>query len=303
MPPPPRQPLTRVRMTGWFALTTLVSAFLVFQVQPVISKTVLPWFGGTPAVWTTAMLFFQVLLFAGYAYAHLSTRWLSPKLQGALHFSMLAAALLLLPITPDPVWRPQGNRAPALQLLLILLANVGLPYFLLSSTGPLVQAWFSRQLPGRSPYRLYALSNAGSLVALITYPFVVEPVLSTGSQGVIWSLGFCLFAVACAYLAARLWSVPDECSIGEHDSSSSAGTPAWTDYLTWLLLPALASATLLATTNHLCQDIAVIPFLWVLPLSLYLLTFIICFDREQWYARGLCGGVAALSITGLCPDD
>jgi SAM-dependent methyltransferase len=283
----------------WFAIATLISAFLVFQVQPVMSKTVLPWFGGSPAVWTTCMLFFQIVLFAGYAYAHAMTRFLSLRQQGRLHFLLIAAALLLLPITPDSAWKPAGAGSPSWKLLMILAANVGLPYFLLSSTGPLLQAWFSQRLPGRSPYRLYALSNVGSLAALVSYPFLVEPALTTTWQGSLWSIGFCLFAVVCGSLAIRNWNITD---------SGATNTPAdetvtkssWKLYLSWLLLPACASVALLATTNHVCQDIAVIPFLWVAPLSLYLLTFIICFDREQWYSKRWCGLLAALSALGIC---
>jgi hypothetical protein len=180
-----------------FALATLTSAFLVFQVQPVMSKTLLPWFGGSTAVWTTCLLFFQVVLFAGYTYAHCSTRWLPARWQAIVHSGLILGALLTLPVTPEEHWKPVDSESPVLQLLWILGANVGLPYFLLASTAPLLQAWFSRRLPGRSPYRLYALSNAGSLAALLSYPFLVEPALSTVWQGSIWSLGFCLFALLC----------------------------------------------------------------------------------------------------------
>lgn len=284
----------------WFALATLVSAFLVFQVQPVISKTVLPWFGGSPAVWTTCMLFFQVLLFAGYAYAHLITRWLSPRLQGIVHFSLLALALLVLPITPEANWKPTGSEHPATYILLILLMNVGLPYFILSSTGPLIQAWFSMDQTGRSPYRLYALSNVGSLAALLTYPFLVEPMLTTRDQGRIWSLGFCLFVLVCGYLAARLWNTKSNEEAILAQESNPAPAPGWRSLTTWLLLPTMASIMLLAITNHVCQDVAVIPFLWVAPLSLYLLTFIICFDREHWYSRKWVAGLAVVSLVALC---
>ena len=294
----PRFP--RRGMTLCFASTTLISAFLVFQVQPVISKIVLPWFGGSPAVWTTCMLFFQVVLFAGYAYAHFSARFLKPWQQGVVHFALLAVALCLLPITPSNDWNPDGNRPPAWQLFGILGAYVGLPYFILSATGPLLQYWFGQRLPGESPYRLYALSNLGSLAALLSYPFLVEPSLSTNWQGQLWSLGFCVFAISCGYLAAgaRGTAEPDE-SIAARAGSVDQ-LPSWAQRVLWLVLPALASVVLLATTNHLCQDIAVIPFLWIAPLSLYLLTFIICFDRESWYSRRLCATLATASAIGLC---
>ena len=288
----------------WFAAVTLISAFLVFQVQPVISKIVLPWFGGSPAVWTTCMLFFQVVLFAGYAYAHVLNSWFRPRWQGVIHFVLLAITLCTLPITPNDSWKPQGGGNPTWQILLILAANVGLPYFLLSSTGPLLQAWFSRACAGQSPYRLYALSNIGSLVALITYPFLFEPALTTTLQGAFWSTGFCVFALCCGYLAAGLdrWggkeptasATPIDSLNAQRDESPSIGRR-----MSWLLLPASASVMLLATTSHVCQDVAVIPFLWVAPLAIYLLTFIICFDRETWYSRRWFAAFAIVSILAI----
>ncbi|MBC8354241.1 MAG: fused MFS/spermidine synthase [Planctomycetes bacterium] len=293
--------LTRALRTTtglWFAMAIFISAFLVFQVQPIISKTILPWFGGSPAVWTTCMLFFQLLLFAGYSYAHLLTKLATPRIQGAIHFTLLLMTLTVLPMTPSPDWKPQGGDDPTFSILLILLANVGLPYFLLSSTGPLLQAWFANRVPNGSPYRLYALSNVGSLVALISYPFVVEPALTTSSQGQIWSLLFCLFAAVCGFLAASQFR-KTRGSEKAHEPdvvADNSERPAWKCYFVWLALPAFASMLLLATTNHVCQDIAVIPFLWIVPLSLYLLTFIICFDREAWYARRWCAGLGVLSL-------
>lgn len=282
----------------WFAVAIFISAFLVFQVQPIISKTILPWFGGSPGVWTTCMLFFQLLLFAGYSYAHLATRFLSQRMQGIVHFTLLLFALLVLPMTPGVDWKPTGTEEPTFAILLILLANVGLPYFLLSSTGPLLQAWFANRIPDGSPYRLYALSNVGSLAALISYPLLVEPALTTSSQGQIWSLLFCLFATVCGYLAVSQFQVTATAQKSNEDSQSpvAALSPGWKQYLTWLALPAFASMLLLATTNHVCQDIAVIPFLWIVPLSLYLLTFIICFDREAWYSRRWCAGAGVISL-------
>ena len=164
-----------------YALTIFVSAFLLFQVQPIISKAILPWFGGSPAVWTTAMLFFQTLLFFGYAYAHFSQSLRRP-VQVGLHLLLLVAAVAMLPILPGEHWKPADGSDPAGRILFLLAATVGLPYFVLSTTGPLVQAWFSRTNPGRSPYRLYSLSNIGSLLALLSYPFLVEPAATLGTQ-------------------------------------------------------------------------------------------------------------------------
>jgi len=295
---------------GWlqvnFALTILTSAFLLFQVQPLISKFILPWFGGSPAVWTTCMLFFQVALFGGYAYAHLSSRFLSPRWQGALHLAVLALALFSLPIAPSPSWKPTDASSPTLRILLLLAANVGLPYFTLSATGPLIQSWFSRAYPGRSPYRLYALSNFGSLLALLSYPFLFEPVFDVLFHTKLWSFGFAFFVVPCG--AAALWlrarGVVTAQENSSPDEADDAARPTLRRRALWLGLPACATLMLLATTNHVCQEVAVIPFLWVAPLSLYLISFIITFDHERWYSRrvfGIATAVLSLAVAGMHP--
>ncbi len=260
---------------------SLLSAFLLFQVQPVISKFILPWFGGSPGVWSTCLLCFQVLLCAGYAYAH-TLRRLSRKWQWSVHGTLVLAAVCTLPIAPGPQWKPTGETDPVRGILAILLANVALPYFVLSSTSPLVQVWFGRLGEGRAPWRLYALSNLGSLAALLSYPFFVEPRWDVMQQAWLWSGGFVLFALLSLWSAHRDWKLGGE---NQPDDRAPDIKPLWSRRLLWVLLPAVASVLLLATTNHLCQDVAVIPFLWVLPLSLYLLTFIICFEHERWYAR------------------
>jgi len=283
-----------------YALMTLLSAVLLFEVQPIISKFILPWFGGSPAVWTTCMVFFQTVLFAGYAYAHLSEKYFSPLVQAIVHVGLIAAAVALLPIIPSESWKSAVETAPTFRILCLLAVSVGLPYFVLSATGPLVQAWFCRSLAGRSPYRLYALSNFGSLVALLGYPFYVEPRYAVGDQATIWSSGFWLFAAlgataaVTAALAARR---------GEQQSASLReefdGAITWKRRAAWLGLPALASMMLLATTNHVCQDVAVMPFLWVAPLSLYLLSFIICFDHPRWYHRQGFAIATAVTLGGV----
>ena len=272
----------------WFAATTLLGAFLVFQVQPVISKCVLPWFGGTPSVWTTCMLFFQVLLFAGYLYAHLLRSLFRPPTQAAIHLSLLAVAAWALPIEPSDGWKPQGDELPTLYLLWLLTAHVGLPYFVLSSTGPLIQAWLSLHESSHRVYRLYALSNVGSLGALLSYPFLVEPALSVSSQSIAWSLMFCGFVLVQGTVAISLLRIPQDRGQPAQEervrnSQVDVIKPTLALRISWLALPALASTMLLVVTNHVCQDVAVIPFLWVLPLSLYLLSFIICFDSPHWY--------------------
>jgi hypothetical protein len=275
-----------------FATTIFSSAFLLFQVQPLISKFILPWFGGSPAVWSTCMLFFQVVLFAGYVYAHLTTQHLSPRWQAGLHIALLLAAALFLPITPDDAWKPDGSASPTFRIVALLTMCMGLPYFILSSTGPLLQRWFSLQAPGVSPYRLYALSNVGSLLALISFPFVFEPVLASPTQAGIWSWGFRAFAVFCAACACRLFRMENldakSQDAGQADGAAAVDdspAPTWADRGTWFGLAMVASVMLLATTNQVCLDVATVPFLWILPLTLYLMSFILCFDADRWYSR------------------
>ncbi|MCB1224284.1 MAG: fused MFS/spermidine synthase [Verrucomicrobiales bacterium] len=271
-------------------LLSLLSAFLLFQVQPVISKFILPWFGGSPGVWTTCMLFFQTVLFAGYAYAHALTR-LPLRWQALVHGLLVLAACVLLPISPAETWKPEGTEDPALRILLLLLATVGLPYFMLSSTSPLVQVWFTRAVPGGRPWRLYALSNVGSLAALLTYPFFFEVRWDVRQQTWGWSVGFVLFALLTVLVLWRDRQGADS-ALSPADEVVEKEAPSWGRRLAWLLLPALGSVLLLAGTNHVCQDVAVIPFLWVVPLSLYLLTFILCFESDRIYQPALAAVLA-----------
>jgi hypothetical protein len=285
-----------------FALSIFTGAFLLFQVQPLIGKYILPWFGGSPGVWTTCLLFFQTLLLGGYAYAHFSSKLLKPRGQTLLHFGLLMLALAFLPITPSESWKNQISGEPTLHILLLLTATIGLPYFVLSATGPLMQQWFSVTRPGVSPYRLYALSNIGSLLALLSYPVFFEVKFSRHEQATLWSVGLGVFVLLAAWCARQVWrAVPANAAIAT-DSRAAATSPVdepaphWRDRLLWIALPAVASVLLLATTNKLCQEVAVIPFLWVLPLALYLLTFVICFDHARWYHRGT---FAALLVIGV----
>jgi hypothetical protein len=270
-----------------FCLVSLLGAFLLFQVQPVISKFILPWFGGSPGVWTTCMLFFQVVLFGGYSYAHFLAK-LKPRTQALVHGLALLAAALMLPIIPDASYKPIGAEEPVGRILLLLTMTVGFPYLVLSATSPLIQVWFSHQYPQRSPWRLYSLSNIGSLTALLTYPVLIEPRWDVLRQTQIWSGTFVVFAGLMALCAIANRVRKDEIT-PEADLHPQAAThpvkPTWMQRLSWVLLPGFASLMLLATTNHVCQDVAVIPFLWVAPLSLYLISFIICFDHPRWYAR------------------
>ena len=272
-----------------YALTILVSAFLLFQVQPVIAKIILPWFGGSAAVWTTCLLFFQMVLLLGYLYSHAVIRYLRPRVQMVLHIGLLVASIAVLPIYPSTSWKPVGASEPTMQILGLLAVSIGLPYFLLSTTGPLLQAWYARRFHGAMPYRLYALSNAGSMFALISYPVLFEPTFTTHQQSGMWSWSFGVFIVLCALtafksnqsVANKLRKPEDELGL----TPEGVLPPTGKTYLMWLLLPAVASVLLLAITNHLSQNVAAIPFLWVLPLSIYLLSFILCFEGEGWYRR------------------
>jgi len=283
-----------------FAVSIFSGAFLLFALQPLIGKYILPWFGGGPGVWTTCLLFFQTLLLGGYVYAHVSATKLRPRTQVIVHLGLLALACCALPIIPAAQWKPASGDDPIGRILLLLLATVGLPYFALSATGPLMQQWFAHTEPTKSPYRLYALSNAGSLLALLGYPFLFERFLSRNEQATFWSVGLGLFALFCAWCGMRVWrstaaaapSSPWPTFAGVDDAPAST---FW-DRGLWFSLAAVGSILLLATTNKLCQDLAVIPFLWVLPLSLYLLSFILCFDHPRWYSRGFFAGWFGLGI-------
>lgn len=270
-----------------FALTIFLSAFLLFQVQPLIGKIVLPWFGGTPAVWTTCMLFFQVLLLGGYAYAHWLTARLSPRQQGRVHLVLLALAVgVTAPtILPGDGWKPSGDDSPLLVILGLLAVTVGLPYFTLSATGSLTQAWFNRSYPQRSPYALYALSNIGSLLGLLTFPFVVEPRLGASQQASLWFWGYALFAGLCGALAVRSGQRSEPTQTPVLEDREVTPPPPLGLRLVWVALAACASTMLLAVTNQMAIDVASVPFLWVVPLSLYLLSFILCFGSERWYPR------------------
>ncbi|MFZ4775155.1 MAG: spermidine synthase [Terrimicrobiaceae bacterium] len=272
-----------------FALTIFSGAFLLFQVQPLMARYILPWFGGSPAVWTTCMLFFQVFLLVGYAYAHAITRWMRPGRQALFHLILVAGALLFLPVVPGAEWKPVPSDDPTWRIMLLLTATVGLPYLVLAATSPLLQSWFSLTHPRQSPYRLYALSNAGSLLALITYPFVIEPLFTRGAQAAIWACGLVVYALLAIMCSLQLWRRLPQDRLENSPGSRRAITqaPSGAIQVLWLALSACASVILLGTTNKLCQDVAVIPFLWVMPLSLYLLTFILCFERAAWYRRKL----------------
>src|SRR5688572_18022237 len=179
------------------AATIFLSAFLLFLVQPLLAKQILPWFGGASIVWTLCMVFFQLVLLLGYAYAHWLTSRVRGQRQAWIHIALLVASLAFLPIAPDASWKPSGDDSPVTRILLLLFATIGLPYFLLSSTSPLVQGWFARAFPGSSPYRLFALSNLASMLALLGYPFLFEPWFDSRAQSLWWSVGYGGFVLLC----------------------------------------------------------------------------------------------------------
>ncbi len=276
-----------------YALTIFASAFLLFLVQPIMAKQILPWFGGSAAVWTTCLMFFQLVLLFGYAYADWTVRFLKPRPQVILHTALLVISLVSLPIIAGTGWKPEGDEDPTWLILGLLAATIGLPYFLLSTTGPLLQAWFARSYPdAKNVYRLFALSNGASLIALIAYPFAVEPWVTTHEQSIGWSIGYALFAALC--VTSAVFSL--------RPSQSTAATPAAgiaavdgpaprpADYLLWLVLAAMGSFMLIAVTNHITHDVASVPFLWILPLTLYLLSFVLCFEGRNWYQRTIFFG-------------
>jgi hypothetical protein len=280
------------------ALTTFLAAFLLFHVELVIGKAILPWFGGAPSVWTTCLLFFQATLLAGYAWAHLLARRARPRRQVSLHVALLVASLLVLawhslswrsPLLPSGAWEPSGHESPIGAIAVMLAVAVGLPFLALASTAPLVQSWFGRAFPARSPYRLYALSNLGSLLGLLVYPFLTEPMLPLRVQAWTWAAGFALFAAAGIASAVRggAASEPADETRPAPPPGPAAEAPTPVQRVLWLALPAAASTMLLAVTNQICQDVAVVPFLWVLPLALYLVSFVISFDHPRWYRRGI----------------
>jgi len=264
-----------------FASLIFLSAFLLFQVQPLISKFILPWFGGSASVWLVAMVFFQLVLLLGYLYSYLLNHF-KFKTQKIVHLVLILVTISTLPIIPNSALKPLDSSWPTLRILFVLLVTVGLPYFALSTTGPLLQAWYVRKYQHKNPYILYALSNVGSLIALVSFPFLFEPFFSNIKQAWIWSIVFVVFGIGVGILVWKqlrgtLAEKAEE--VVAHERISLGRT------ILWIMLPALASAAFLAVTNHICLDVATIPFLWILPFSLYLLSFILTFLDEIFYKK------------------
>ena len=263
--------------------------------QPIIAKQILPWFGGSAGVWTTCLVFFQSILLAGYAYADWTTR-LGPRRQALLHVGLLALSLLSLPILASSGWKPQGDEQPILHILLLLAATIGLPYFLLSTTTPLLQAWYWRRFQTVVPYRLFALSNLASLIALLGFPILFEPVFDLKTLGWGWSFLFAGFALLCAGTA---WLSMNGFETAARRETRAGDPVSLKDQIRWLALAAMGSVMLLAVTNHITQNISSVPFLWVLPLALYLSSFIFAFDHPRWYIRPVYIGALVLLLPAM----
>ena len=281
-----------LRLSFHYGLTIFLSAFLLFQVQPLIGKMILPWFGGSASVWTTCMLFFQAILLFGYVYSHWIVKALNPFKQSMLHIGLLVISFSLLPITASELWKPTGSENPTLQILGLLFVSIGLPYFVLSTTGPLIQAWFARENTGGVPYRLFALSNFGSMLALLAYPIAFEPVLPTRWQSYCWSTLYGVFVLFCGVLA---WRNRNSKALEEVEKNLSL-PPKPSQLVNWVLLAACPSILMVADTSFLTENIAPIPMIWVAPLTLYLLSFIVCFERDGWYQRKLFLPLLAVAL-------
>ena len=279
-----------------------LSAFLLFQVQPILAKLILPWFGGAAAVWVISLAFYQVTYLLGNLYAYILIQRGTPTFSTRAHALFLLASLLLLPIVPSEFWQPRGGAEPMWRIWGVLAATVGLPFLLLSATSALVQTWHTFGFDGgreggresARPYRFYALSNAGSLLALLSYPVVVEPLVSTHHQALIWSVGYVGFVALCLALAFRPPAVKLPTTVGAREER-----PGWKLQLLWLALAASAAALLLSITHYVSQNIAAIPLLWIVPLSLYLLSLILCFEGSGWYYRRLFLFLLPLALAGM----
>ncbi|MEN8242377.1 MAG: fused MFS/spermidine synthase [Chloroflexota bacterium] len=296
-----------------YIVSVFLSAFLLFQIQPLVGKLILPWFGGTSAVWSTIMLFFQTLLTGGYAYAYWLVGLKSQSKQNRSHLLLLVASLIILvlmsiggssPITPDLSLRPTNPQHPVWEIIKLLFLIIGLPGFVLSANSTLIQTWFIRNNPKKSPYWLYSLSNAGSLLALVTYPILFEPKFSLQTQSWVWAGGYLIFGLITGFLITRL--VPRAPSREDHslphEVENKTKTIRRRHQIMWLSLSATASILLLSTTSLLTQEVAPIPLLWVLPLTIYLLTFILSFSGEGRYNRPLFTLLLTISSVGIIYD-
>ena len=289
---------TQPRWTPLYAVTVIVGACLLFLVQPLIAKIILPWFGGTSSVWSAALVFFQACVLGGYSYAHWLTTRISPRRQSLIHAALLVGSCLMMPILPSDGLRPDATDDPSWQILVLLTMTVGLPSLMLSSTSPLLQVWYMRRTGSEPPYWLFALSNAGSLLALLSFPLLLEPAFSSRALAMGWSAVFVVFAVLCAgvaYLNSKR-TPSDSAQTTSASNEEAAPAPTVGRMALWLLLSACASGLLVTVSANLSANVAPIPLLWVVPLALYLLTFILAFGHHRVYHPTLFFPLVALSI-------
>ncbi len=280
-----------------YGITVFLGAFLLFLVEPMAAKELLPTLGGSSAVWLTCLVFFQVMLLLGYLYAHWLTRDDAPRWRRHLYLASLAVAVVLLIVHRSmPATLSRDSTHPVSTIFVTLTLTIGLPFLLLGATSPLLQLWFLRTQGGSVPYRLFALSNAGSLLALIAYPIVVEPNLTLKVQRAVWSVGFVVYAVLCAVLARQTKPATDVSPSPEEPAAAPAR--AFAKWL-WFLLPMAAAMQLSAVTAHLTVNIAAIPLLWMLPLAVYLLTFILAFEFPATYRRGIVVRLLVVMLASL----
>jgi hypothetical protein len=281
-----------------FAMTIFLGAFLLFLIEPLFAKLILPWFGGSAAVWATCLVFFQSALLLGYLYADATIRRLVPNRQSILHLGLLLVSLLWLPIAPQIFWRSHVQIDPAWCILGLLTFSIGLPFVLLSATSPLLQTWYARRASGRSPYHLFALSNLASLLALLSFPFLIEPRLSSRQQSILWSSIYVAFVICCSVSAwlSRSKSAKTIDANNSVEAASENTPPAFGVRLLWLSLSACGSMMLLAATDHLSQNVAPVPLLWVLPLALYLFSFALVFAKRQFYSRWFIARLLAVAL-------
>ena len=277
------------------AVTVFLSAFLLFLVQPIIAKLILPRFGGSVAVWATCLVFFQAALLLGYAFAHHLVRHDRSRAWRNLHIALLLGSLVLLPIVPVTAWPGLDSAGPGVQILGLLLLTIGLPFTLLAMTSPLLQAWRASASSSGNPYRLFAVSNGASLAALLAYPWLIEPWLPTATQGQVWSAAYATYVLALCVISLR--RRPAAAALGE---SQDADVPGARQVLGWFALAALGSYALVALTNHLTQNIPSFPMMWVLPLVIYLLSFTLCFDSDRWYPPRAFRAATLLALAVMC---
>src|SRR5262252_9364226 len=288
----------RAMLLATFTAAITLSAALLFMVQPMFTKMVLPRFGGAPSVWSVAIVYFQTALLAGYAYAHVLTRYAGPRASVVIHFAVMIAAAFALPLSIPTGWDRPPAAAEALWLMGLFTASIGLPFFALAANSPLLQAWFARtdHPAAKDPYFLYAASNVGSFFALVSYPIVIEPFVRLGDQAWSWSIGFCLLIALLAGCGALRWRSLYE---NVRADGTAEAPPNWKDAGFWMALAAVPAGLLVAVTAHISTDVAAVPFLWVLPLALYLLTFVIVFARQPIIPHWLVVAVQPLFIIAL----